>query len=149
MVKGMIGEAVAGVGAARAAVNYSDGQSCVKGSDQGEFGRRCLKGVGILYKRLTVGEMPCTRYLIAISGYERRGEGGERVLVLGDSFTQKFWLPLLQHSDAERIGWMHHSGCGFDFADVERFEPTLVILAPTERGMPCSLKAWPHGLQRG
>jgi alginate O-acetyltransferase complex protein AlgJ len=81
--------------------------------------------------------------------YGRKGaKGGERVLVLGDSFTYYFWLPLFQRSDAERIGWMHHGFCGFDFADVERFEPTLVILAPTERVMPCALAAWPPRLPR-
>jgi alginate O-acetyltransferase complex protein AlgJ len=78
----------------------------------------------------------------------RRAEGGERVLVLGDSFTNLFWGPLFLRSDAERIGWMHHGACGFDFDDVERFEPTLVILAPTERKMPCVLTAWPAALTR-
>ena len=68
--------------------------------------------------------------------------------MLGDFFTQKFWLPLFQRSDAERIGWMHLSKCGFDFADLERFEPTLVIIAPTERAMPCTLDEWPVGLPR-
>ena len=81
--------------------------------------------------------------------YERKGAGsGERVFVLGESFTQKFWLPLFERSDAERIGWMHLSKCGFDFADLERFEPTVVIIAPTERAMPCTLDAWPVGLPR-
>ena len=79
--------------------------------------------------------------------YARRGaKSGARVLMLGDSFTQYFWLPLFERTDAERIGWMHHSNCTFDYADVERFDPTLVIWVPTEREMPCPLTAWPAGL---
>jgi alginate O-acetyltransferase complex protein AlgJ len=81
--------------------------------------------------------------------YSRKGaESGERVLVLGDSFTQQYWLPLFKRSDVASIGWMHHAICNFDFSDVEHFEPTLVILAPTERLMPCSLASWPQGLPR-
>jgi alginate O-acetyltransferase complex protein AlgJ len=81
--------------------------------------------------------------------YSRKGaEGGERVLILGDSFTRYAWVPLFQRGDLGRIGWMHHGVCGFDYADVERFDPTLVILAPTERTMPCAPAAWPSGLPR-
>jgi alginate O-acetyltransferase complex protein AlgJ len=81
--------------------------------------------------------------------YGREGaESGERVLLLGDSFTWQFWLPLFKRSDVARIGWMHHAMCGFDFSDVERFNPTLVILAPTERLIPCPLANWPPGLPR-
>jgi hypothetical protein len=74
---------------------------------------------------------------------------GENVLVIGDSFTRDFWLPLLERSDAKRIGWMHHGLCTFDFVDVERFRPSLVILTPTERYIPCPPGAWPAGLPHG
>ncbi len=77
-----------------------------------------------------------------------RGDEGERLLVLGDSFTAGLWRPFLLHSGASRIGWMHHALCGFDFSDVARFRPTYVILAPTERAMPCGPKRWPRGLPR-
>jgi hypothetical protein len=77
-----------------------------------------------------------------------RGHDGERLLVVGDSFTANFWRPLMTHSNAARIGWMHHSECAFDFNDVVRFQPTYVFLAPTERSMPCLLKFWPKGLPR-
>lgn len=81
--------------------------------------------------------------------FERRGaKTTDRILVIGDSFTQHFWLPLLQRTDAAIIGWMHHLGCKFDFADVERFKPTLVILAPTERYARCSETNWPADLPR-
>ena len=70
------------------------------------------------------------------------------ILVLGDSFTQGFWQPLLMHSGAARIGWMHFALCSFDFTDVARFRPKHVILAPTERFMPCPPKNWPKDLPR-
>lgn len=79
--------------------------------------------------------------------FARKGaDSGARVLVLGDSFTEHFWLPLFERTDIERIGWIHHGKCTFDYADVVRFNPTLVILVPTEREMPCPLTAWPLGL---
>jgi hypothetical protein len=73
---------------------------------------------------------------------------GERLLVLGDSFTWEYWQPLLKHSGAARIGWMHFLGCTFDFTDVARFAPTYVIIAPTERNIACGLRNWPQGLPR-
>ncbi len=81
--------------------------------------------------------------------YERQGASGARVLVLGDSFTQSFWLPLLKSlPGVSGIGWMHHGLCSFDFDDVRLFKPTLVILIPTERSMPCSSGRWPPGLSK-
>lgn len=79
--------------------------------------------------------------------FQRSGDG-ERLLVLGDSFTAGLWRAPLQHTNAARIGWMHHARCNFDYHDVERFHPTWVILAPTERYIPCSLRNWPRGLPR-
>ena len=52
------------------------------------------------------------------------------------------------HSGAARIGWMHFALCSFDFTDVARFRPKHVILAPTERFMPCPPKNWPKDLPR-
>ena len=81
--------------------------------------------------------------------YERRRSLAKaRVLMLGNSFTKDYWLPLFQHAKIDRIGWMHHGQCTFDFNALEQFEPTLVILAVTERLLPCSLSAWPSGLER-
>jgi hypothetical protein len=80
--------------------------------------------------------------------YER-APSGVRILVLGDSFTQGYWDPMLQFTGAARVGWMHHGFCTFDFNAVERFEPTIVILAPTERSMPCPADNWPRGLPHG
>jgi len=75
-----------------------------------------------------------------------RAPNGKRLLVLGDSFTMVTWRPLLEHVGAARIGWMHFSECAFDFTDVARFQPSYVIVAPTERLIPCKLTNWPRGL---
>jgi hypothetical protein len=77
--------------------------------------------------------------------YERAAQG-ERLLVLGDSFTYEFWRPLLQFTGAARVGWMHFAECAFDFDDVVRFQPTHVIVAPTERLIVCRPTNWPRGL---
>jgi alginate O-acetyltransferase complex protein AlgJ len=77
-----------------------------------------------------------------------RTSDGVRILVLGDSFTRDFWQPMLEHSGASRIGWMHLARCAFDFADVVRFQPTHVIITPAERLLPCALQNWPRGLPR-
>jgi SGNH hydrolase-like domain, acetyltransferase AlgX len=79
--------------------------------------------------------------------FERTSQG-ERLLVLGDSFTHDYWEPLLKHTGAARIGWMPFSECTFDFTDLARFAPTRVIVAPTERNIACLLTNWPQGLPR-
>lgn len=79
--------------------------------------------------------------------YEKKGAGGgERVLILGDSFTQGWPSFFKSAVGLDRIGWLHHSLCGFDFEDVRLFKPTLVIWMPVERSMPCALDRWPNGL---
>ncbi len=78
-----------------------------------------------------------------------QASGSERVLVLGDSYTDMFWQPMLQETGAARVGWMHFQECAFDFNDVERFEPTYLIVAPNERYLACDLQHWPHGLPTG
>jgi alginate O-acetyltransferase complex protein AlgJ len=77
-----------------------------------------------------------------------RAPDGVGIIVLGDSFTLDFWRPLLLRSGAARIGWMHFALCSFDFSDLERFRPNYVIVAPTERFMPCPPTNWPKGLSR-
>ena len=75
-----------------------------------------------------------------------RAPAGDRLLVLGDSFTMEFWRPLLLHTGGARIGWMHFADCRFDFNDVERFQPTHVVVAVTERLIACQPTSWPPGL---
>jgi alginate O-acetyltransferase complex protein AlgJ len=77
-----------------------------------------------------------------------RAPQGERLLVLGDSFTQAFWRPMLLRTGASRVGWMYFAECAFDFTDVERFQPTHVIVAATERLVVCRSTRWPRGLPR-
>ncbi len=77
---------------------------------------------------------------------DERAAQGERLLVLGDSFTYEFWRPLLQSTGAARVGWMHFAECAFDFNDVARFQPTHVIVAPTERLIVCKPTNWPRNL---
>jgi alginate O-acetyltransferase complex protein AlgJ len=73
--------------------------------------------------------------------YERKVEG-ERVLIIGDS-TEMGWKDFFMRSDAACIDWLHHGGCTFDWRDVARFYPTLIILAPTERTFACDRDTWP------
>ena len=101
------------------------------------------------WKRMDAIHSPPFLGVFVPYAFEQAREGvGILVLVLGDSFTQGFWQPLLMHSGAARIGWMHFALCSFDFTDVARFRPKHVILAPTERFMPCPPKNWPKDLPR-
>ncbi len=65
------------------------------------------------------------------------GRAGATVIVIGDSFTRRFW----QDYFAMHVGryvWMHHEQCGFALSVVESYTPEIVILAPTERQMFCT-----------
>lgn len=101
---------------------------------------------GELWKKVTILQSPDFGVFSHYT-YQREGVEGARVLVIGDSFTQHLWLPFLQAAQGvERVGWLHHSKCQFNFEDVLRFRPHLVILVPTERYMPCASNKWPSGL---
>lgn len=76
---------------------------------------------------------------------------GPRVLILGDSFTFGLWPLLFVNADASVVAWMHASrkvlgSCDFNFDDVKRFRPDLLIYARTERFFPCFGDDWPEGL---
>ena len=76
---------------------------------------------------------------------------GPRVLIMGDSFTFGLWPRLFVNSDVSVVGWMHASlkvlgSCDFNFDDVKRFKPDLLIYARTERFFPCFGDDWPAGL---
>lgn len=78
---------------------------------------------------------------------------GPRVLIMGDSFTAVTWPRLFAYSDASQVAWMHASAkvtgnCDFNFDDVKRFAPDLIIYARTERFFPCYGDDWPTGLPR-
>lgn len=81
------------------------------------------------------------------------GKGGPRVLILGDSFTVTVWSNLFFNAKVSEVAWMHYSkrtlgSCDFDFNDVIRFRPQIVIVARAERFFPCFGDAWPKGLPR-
>lgn len=76
---------------------------------------------------------------------------GPRVLIMGDSFTAGLWPGLFVNSDASVVAWMHGSrqiagSCDFNFTDIERFAPDILIYARTERFFPCKAGDWPVGL---
>jgi hypothetical protein len=65
------------------------------------------------------------------------------VLIIGDSFTESFFPPLL----AEHVGraiWMHVHECRFDWSAVERYRPDEVWWMPTERALVCDPGARPQ-----
>jgi hypothetical protein len=62
--------------------------------------------------------------------------GGPTILVIGDSFTEYSFAPMvLVH--AGQIAWTHHVNCAFDWNWIERFHPDEVWWIPTERYIPC------------
>lgn len=78
---------------------------------------------------------------------------GQRVLIMGDSFTAVTWPRLFLNADVSQVGWMHASArvtgsCDFNFDDVKRFAPDLIIYARTERFFPCYGDDWPEGLPK-
>ncbi len=67
---------------------------------------------------------------------------GETVMVIGDSFTEHYFAPmLLRH--VGRVVWQHHKWCGFDWTLIDRFKPDEVWYMPTERYLFCT--AHPDG----
>jgi alginate O-acetyltransferase complex protein AlgJ len=76
---------------------------------------------------------------------ETSGKTGPTILILGDSFTSGFFPPMvLQH--AGRVVWMSHLVCGFDWNEVERYQPDEVWWMPTERFLVCLTGVKPKGL---
>jgi hypothetical protein len=61
---------------------------------------------------------------------------GPTVLVIGDSFTQRFWQDYFG-LHARRYLWIHHEHCRFARDIFDRFKPDVVMLVPTERLMFC------------
>jgi len=72
------------------------------------------------------------------------GRPGPTVLIIGDSFTESFFPPLLaQH--AGRVNWMHFQHCAFDWTAIDRYRPDEVWWMPTERALYCDPGARPQG----
>lgn len=78
---------------------------------------------------------------------------GLRVLIMGDSFTASVWPRLFVNAPVKDVAWVHASArvtgnCDFNFDDVRRYAPDLIIFARTERFFPCYGDDWPTGLPR-
>jgi alginate O-acetyltransferase complex protein AlgJ len=68
---------------------------------------------------------------------EAVGRPGPTIMVIGDSFTQDFFAPMiLQH--AAKVVWLNHLRCGFDWKWIDQFRPNEVWWMPTERYLTCA-----------
>ena len=75
------------------------------------------------------------------------GRPGPTILIIGDSFTEGFFRPmLLPH--VGRIVWLHHRWCGFDWETVDQFHPDEVWWMPTERYLLCNPGVTPANFPR-
>jgi len=72
-------------------------------------------------------------------------KAGPTILILGDSFTGGY-LPsmILQH--ANRVIWMDHKSCCFDWDEMEKYHPDEVWWMPNERFLVCKVGLKPEGL---
>jgi alginate O-acetyltransferase complex protein AlgJ len=69
---------------------------------------------------------------------------GETVMIIGDSFTMRFF-PSMLLNHVRRLVWQHHKYCGFDWTLIDRFQPDEVWWMPTERYLLCSPNVRPEG----
>ena len=68
------------------------------------------------------------------------GGPGPSVLVIGDSFTRRYFPPLA-FGKASRFAWIHHDGCTLDWSWVADTAADEVWWMPTERLSPCRPEA--------
>lgn len=67
--------------------------------------------------------------------YDAPGYGdGSTVLVIGDSFSHGMMRPFFAHN-ASRVVWTHNRGCLFDWSEIDRFQPAVVVFEIVERGL--------------
>jgi alginate O-acetyltransferase complex protein AlgJ len=69
---------------------------------------------------------------------------GETIMIVGDSFTQYYFAPMLL-THVRRFVWQHHKFCGFDWKLIDRFQPDEVWWMPTEREFLCGPNVRPEG----
>lgn len=69
------------------------------------------------------------------------------VLLLGDSFTEKFFPRLFEKKNV-RLIWRHHAHCGFNWSWVDKLKVDEIWYMPTERSFLCREGRWPQGLPR-
>ncbi len=70
------------------------------------------------------------------------GRLGPAVLIIGDSFTDSFFPPLLAEH-AGRAIWINFHQCAFDWTAIDRNRPDEVWWMPTERALLCDPGARP------
>lgn len=81
-----------------------------------------------------------------LQAFDAPGYGpGPTVMVIGDSFSRDYWRPYLMHR-AARVIWIHHRSCAFDWQQVERYAPDLVIFSMVERGLASCAGNRPRGM---
>jgi hypothetical protein len=70
------------------------------------------------------------------------GKPGPTILVVGDSFTFRYF-PLMLAPHVGRAIWVHYdySGCGFDWSLIDRFHPDEVWWVRVERVLICETSA--------
>ncbi len=80
-----------------------------------------------------------------VYGLTSEAQNGPVVVILGDSFTAMLFAPMIAANGARPI-WLHHSGCGFNWQWIEKFQPDQVWYMPTERYFPCDPSKNPAGM---
>ena len=75
------------------------------------------------------------------------GRPGPTILIIGDSFTEGYFRPMLM-PHVGRIVWLHHRWCGFDWETVDQFHPDEVWWMPTERYLLCNPGVTPANFPR-
>jgi hypothetical protein len=75
---------------------------------------------------------------------ERADRPGPTIMIIGDSFTEDFFAPMvLQH--AASVVWVYHQFCGFDWKWIGQFHPDEIWWMPTERAILCKESTRPNG----
>jgi len=69
---------------------------------------------------------------------------GPTIMIIGDSFTQFYFAPMLM-PHAAKVVWLYHDFCAFDWARIDEFRPDEVWWLPTERSLVCAPGARPAG----
>jgi len=76
------------------------------------------------------------------------GRPGPTIVVIGDSFTARYF-PLMLSEHVGRVVWAHHHQCGFDWRLIDRFHPDEVWWIPTERAIVCEPGKRPEHFDEG
>jgi hypothetical protein len=67
---------------------------------------------------------------------EFSGKPGPTIMIIGDSFTAADFAQMLLQR-ANRVVWLDHQHCAFDWKAIDRFRPDEVWWMPNERFLIC------------